>query len=166
MDVLAEDTIKLLDKLRLPAVHLIGSSIGGLVAEEIAIRHPKRVLSVTVAALDSNNEFAATATNSMAGVNSGDNDETEHVGEGFCPVDAKNAKHWAAARAAAAAAYCPQERPSCPVTLVIPQKVPPARVLQLPYAYRATQCQCADICMPRVVYLSQHKCHMLELWGR
>ena len=125
--VLAEDTIKLLDKLRLPAAHFVGCSIGGLIAEEIAIRHPKRVLSVTVAALDSNIPGTGTGTQ-----------ESESVGGGFCPLDAKNEQHWAAARAAAATAYCPEGRPSCPVTLVIPQQTPPASVLKLPYVYRAT----------------------------
>ena len=131
MSTLAEDTIQLLDKLRLPAVHLVGCSIGVLVAEEIAIRHPKRVLSVTVAALDS----APAATATIGGSGSGGKEENGRFGDDFCPLDAKNQEHWAAARAAAAAAYRPQGRPSCPVTLVIPQKTTPASVLQLPYAF-------------------------------
>ena len=133
VSVLAEDTIQLLDKLRLPAVHLVGCSIGGLVAEEIAIQHPKRVLSVTFAALDSTD-----ATTSAIGDTAG-KEETGRFGDDFCPLDAKNQAHWAAARAAAAAAYRPQGRPSCPVTLVIPQKTAPASVLQLPYAFAATK---------------------------
>lgn len=53
VQVLADDTLKLMDKLHLPAVHLVGCAIGGLVAEEFARRHPERVLSITCAALDS-----------------------------------------------------------------------------------------------------------------
>lgn len=137
VSILAEDTIKLLDKLHLPAAHLVGCSIGGLIAEEIAIRHPKRVLSVTVAALDSNNA-ATTATTTTAGPNGGEK-KHESFRDEFCPVDPKDAVHWAAARAAAAAAYSPPGRPSCPVTLVIPPRVAPASVLQLPYAYQHIQ---------------------------
>ena len=44
---LAADTVGLLDVLGLDAVHLVGSSMGGMIAQLIAIEHPERVRSLT-----------------------------------------------------------------------------------------------------------------------
>lgn len=44
---MAEDAIGLLDVLDVPAAHLFGGSMGGMVAQEITIGHPDRVLSLT-----------------------------------------------------------------------------------------------------------------------
>ena len=44
---MAEDVIHLLDHLGLPAVHLVGMSMGGMIAQTIAARHPRRVQSLT-----------------------------------------------------------------------------------------------------------------------
>jgi pimeloyl-ACP methyl ester carboxylesterase len=44
---MAEDVIGLLDALDIPAAHLVGASMGGMIAQETAIRHPDRVLSIT-----------------------------------------------------------------------------------------------------------------------
>jgi pimeloyl-ACP methyl ester carboxylesterase len=44
---LAEDTVGLLDALGLRAVHLVGASMGGMVAQAVAIEHPERVLTLT-----------------------------------------------------------------------------------------------------------------------
>ena len=41
--MLAEDTIQLMDYLKIKAAHVLGVSMGGLVAEEIAINYPERI---------------------------------------------------------------------------------------------------------------------------
>lgn len=45
-DRLGEDTLRLLDALRLERVFLIGGKIGGAIALQLAARHPDRVLAV------------------------------------------------------------------------------------------------------------------------
>jgi pimeloyl-ACP methyl ester carboxylesterase len=47
LDDMADDAVKLLDHLGIAAAHVVGSSLGGMVAQTIAIRHPERVLSLT-----------------------------------------------------------------------------------------------------------------------
>ena len=44
---LTDDAVAVLDALRWERAHIFGHSMGGLVAQRIAIRHPQRVLSVT-----------------------------------------------------------------------------------------------------------------------
>ena len=44
---MAGDTIGLLDTLGLDSVHLVGASMGGMIAQTIAIEHPGRVRSLT-----------------------------------------------------------------------------------------------------------------------
>jgi pimeloyl-ACP methyl ester carboxylesterase len=45
---LASDVLGLLDALGLDAAHLVGISMGGGIAQDIAVRHPDRVLSVAL----------------------------------------------------------------------------------------------------------------------
>ena len=47
LDQLIADLIGVLDHARVPSAHLVGHSLGALVAVEAAIRHPERVKSVT-----------------------------------------------------------------------------------------------------------------------
>ncbi len=47
---MADDAVAVLDAARIPAAHVFGHSLGGAVAQRIALRHPDRVLSVVSSA--------------------------------------------------------------------------------------------------------------------
>ena len=47
IDTMADDAAGLLEALDVPAAHVMGVSLGGMVAQALAIRHPHRVLSLT-----------------------------------------------------------------------------------------------------------------------
>jgi pimeloyl-ACP methyl ester carboxylesterase len=46
LDDLAEDTLGLMDQLGIESAHLVGASMGGMVAQTVAIRRPERVRSL------------------------------------------------------------------------------------------------------------------------
>jgi len=46
---LADDAAQLLDRLGVPRAHFVGISLGGLVIQQLAIRHPERVASLALA---------------------------------------------------------------------------------------------------------------------
>ena len=50
MEMMAEDTIGLLDELGIDSAHVVGVSMGGRIAQEMAIRHPSHVKSLVLAA--------------------------------------------------------------------------------------------------------------------
>ena len=47
LDDLADDAVGVLDALEIPAAHIVGASMGGFIAQLVAINHPDRVLSLT-----------------------------------------------------------------------------------------------------------------------
>lgn len=49
MQALGEDTVGLLDALGLDRVHLVGSSLGGMLSQQVAARHGHRLASLTLA---------------------------------------------------------------------------------------------------------------------
>ncbi len=48
LDQLGDDAVGLLDALDLPAVHWVGLSMGGMIGQNLALRTPDRILSLTL----------------------------------------------------------------------------------------------------------------------
>jgi 3-oxoadipate enol-lactonase len=46
--LLADDVLALLDSLEIEKVHFVGLSMGGMIGQELALRHPDRLLSLTL----------------------------------------------------------------------------------------------------------------------
>jgi pimeloyl-ACP methyl ester carboxylesterase len=47
-EAMADDAVSILDDLRLDRVHLYGFSLGGMIAQQVALRHPGRVQSLVL----------------------------------------------------------------------------------------------------------------------
>jgi pimeloyl-ACP methyl ester carboxylesterase len=47
LDDMARDTVGLMDALHIDKAHIVGASMGGMIAQLVAIQHPERVLTLT-----------------------------------------------------------------------------------------------------------------------
>ncbi len=65
LDDMADDTVGLLDALGIRRAHLCGASMGGMIAQTAAIRHPSRVLSLTSVYSTTGNKDLPTAKPEM-----------------------------------------------------------------------------------------------------
>jgi pimeloyl-ACP methyl ester carboxylesterase len=65
---MADDAVGLLDALGLASAHVVGASLGGMIAQTVAIRHPQRVRSLTSIMSTTGEPGAANPTEEAAAV--------------------------------------------------------------------------------------------------
>jgi pimeloyl-ACP methyl ester carboxylesterase len=59
---MAEDVVGLIDALELESAHLVGASMGGMIAQTVAVEHPRRVRSLTSIMSTTGDPSVGTAT--------------------------------------------------------------------------------------------------------
>lgn len=57
IDDMAADTVALCDALGLDRIHLVGASMGGFIAQTVAVRHPSRIRSLTLIMTSTGSKF-------------------------------------------------------------------------------------------------------------
>lgn len=65
---MADDAVGLLDALGLDSAHLVGISLGGMIVQEVALRHPGRVRSLTSIMSTTGDRAVGTASQQALGV--------------------------------------------------------------------------------------------------
>ena len=78
LDDIAEDAVGLLDALGIRAAHIVGASMGGFIAQLIALNHPERVLSLTSLISGPNGEDAVQPTQEAMALLLGPAPKTRH----------------------------------------------------------------------------------------
>ncbi len=68
MRTMASEAVQLLDALDISAAHIVGSSMGGMIAQEVAIQYPDKALSLTLIATQCGgpHAFGAASENASA----------------------------------------------------------------------------------------------------
>lgn len=60
---MADDTALLIEKLSLAPAHIVGQSMGGMIAQELAIRHPELLASLAIVYSTPNNDYLRSSVN-------------------------------------------------------------------------------------------------------
>lgn len=68
LDDMAKDTVSLMDALSIGSAHIVGASMGGMIAQEIAIGFPERVRSLTSIMSTTGNPKIPSATREAAAI--------------------------------------------------------------------------------------------------